>query len=98
VGRAQKTFCRSVQKTIRLATKHGFTVHSSSWAEAMTTYRAYILKADGHFKDVEELECQSDDQALQAAYRLNTEHGFDLWLGARHIALVRTPQRTDIAA
>jgi hypothetical protein len=55
-------------------------------------YRAYILKSDGHFKGVVELECASDELAIEAARHAGGEHGVELWQGARRLALLTPPR------
>jgi uncharacterized protein YuzE len=55
-------------------------------------YRAYILKSDGHFKGVVELECASDELALEAARQAGGVYGVEVWQGARRLAVL-TPSR-----
>lgn len=63
----------------------------------MVAYRAYILKADGHFKGVVELDCATDAEALAAVRGVKAEHGVELWLGRRKVVRLETSGRTHAA-
>jgi hypothetical protein len=61
------------------------------------TYRAYILGADGHFKNVHELpHCISDGEATEAAEAIVQGHGLELWRGERLVT--RLPPRFEVSA
>ena len=49
-------------------------------------YRAFLVNAAGHIYFAHELDCQTDEQAIEAARRLVDGYGVQLWDRARKIA------------
>jgi hypothetical protein len=46
-------------------------------------YRLYFLDAARHIRDVMELECEDDAQAIEAAEQLHDGRAMELWRRAR---------------
>jgi|GEM_PF-895648 len=63
----------------------------------MATYRAYFLDETGHIANRIDLECPDDETAKERAKSLPREHGLELWLFDRCIAVFKPdghdPQR-----
>ncbi|WP_245471257.1 hypothetical protein [Bradyrhizobium genosp. SA-3] len=53
----------------------------------MATYRAYLLDKTGHVASRIDLECADDEAAKERAQCLPHEHGVELWLLDRLIAV-----------
>ena len=65
----------------------------------MAHYRCYFLGADGRIKEVEDIHCGTDDEAIAAGRQLVARRadrdGFEIWNGTRRIhGEQRTPSGT----
>ena len=49
-------------------------------------YRAFLVNAAGHIYFAHELDCETDEQAIEAARRYVDGYGVQLWDRARKIA------------
>jgi hypothetical protein len=56
------------------------------------TYRAYLVSSNGHFVDIIELFCQTDEEAINQAYDLAGAYAVELWERGRLIVFI--PERT----
>jgi hypothetical protein len=52
----------------------------------MAAYRAFYVGSDGNFLKSFNLDCTSDDAAIEEARRLADGHDIELWSGPRMIA------------
>ena len=55
----------------------------------MPHYRCYFLGDDGRIKEVEDIHCGTDDEAIETGRRLLSHRadrdGFEVWNGARRV-------------
>jgi hypothetical protein len=51
-------------------------------------YRLYFVGDEGHFTSAEELERDSDQEAIEAARRLARNNNVELWNGGRRVAII----------
>ena len=55
----------------------------------MAHYRCYFLGPDGRIKEVEDIHCGTDEEAIEIGRRLLTERAdrdaLELWNGARRV-------------
>ena len=51
-------------------------------------YRAYLVTAEGHFVDVAQLFCPTDEEAIHQAYNLAGGYAVELWERDRLIAFI----------
>jgi DNA-binding protein len=58
---------------------------------ACRVYRAYILNADGHFMNVVELFCRTDEEALEQARGLAVSRAVEVWANDRKVAYIPAP-------
>ena len=52
----------------------------------MPGYRAYLICAEGHFRDVVALDCADDTAASEQARQLVGRHDVELWQRDRKVA------------
>ena len=57
----------------------------------MVHYRLYLLDRRGHFRAAMDLECEADDEAVDAARRQLPEGRLELWQGHRRVATLEGP-------
>ena len=60
----------------------------------MPDYRAYVVGDDGHYKSSEIITAQDDAAAIEVAHGLCSEHGVELWMLDRKIAIL-PPKSSD---
>jgi hypothetical protein len=58
-------------------------------ADAMTHYRAYIIGKDGKFVGAQDLDCESDEDAIKAAKPLVNGSDVEIWQTNRRVAQLR---------
>jgi hypothetical protein len=51
----------------------------------MSDYRIYIVGIDGHFIRAIDLDCASDEAAIESARQFIDGHDLELWQGERKI-------------
>jgi hypothetical protein len=52
----------------------------------MAGYRVYIIGGDGHFVNAVQLDCASDDAAIESAKQFIDGHDVELWQQDRRVA------------
>jgi hypothetical protein len=52
----------------------------------MAAYRLYFVGANGHFADVEVLDCRDDDAAIKASKQHADGRAMELWQHERMVA------------
>jgi hypothetical protein len=57
-------------------------------ARTMAGYRIYFLDGSGHFTSAEDIECETDSEALAALKKLEHHCGVELWQKGRRIAVL----------
>jgi hypothetical protein len=59
----------------------------------MPDYRAYFVRADGHFAGVNEIYCANDQEALERARQIADRSDIELWARGRFIAKIEREKR-----
>ena len=59
----------------------------------MGHYRLYFLDEQGHIKRPLDLECETDEDALEAASQHRHQHGTELWEGKRLVGRIPTREK-----
>ena len=51
----------------------------------MAHYRAYLIGPDGHFHAAHDLDCETDEAAIEAAKQYIDGHDVEVWQQSRRI-------------